>query len=67
MHHIRFSVDDFDGTIADMKQRGAEVSMQGEILKNIEGLRFPYFDTANIPNYIIEIFNEDEDLGQAKA
>lgn len=63
LHHIRFSVDDFNGTVADMKKRGASVSMQGESMRQIEGLRFAYFDTEDILDYIVEIFNEDEDLG----
>ena len=62
LHHIRFSVDDFKGTVADMESRGAKVSMQGESLRNIKGLGYAYFDTEDILDYIVEIFNEYEDL-----
>lgn len=64
LHHIRFSVDDFNSTVADMEKRGAPVSMQGESMT--EGLRFAYFDTENILDYSVEIFNEYENLDQKK-
>jgi methylmalonyl-CoA/ethylmalonyl-CoA epimerase len=63
LHHIRFSVDDFNGTIEDMKQRGVNVSMQGESIRQIEGLRYAYFDTEEFIDFIVEIFNEYEILG----
>jgi len=62
LHLLRFSVDNFEGAVAELEKRGAPVSMQGESMQKIEGLRYAYFDTEDILDYIIEIFNDEEDL-----
>ena len=62
LHHLRFSVSDYDGTVSDMQERGIAVSMEGESVRQIPGLKWAYFNTENPLGWIIEIFNEREKL-----
>lgn len=60
LHHLRFSIDNMEGTVADMRERGAEVAMEGESVRQIPGLRWAYFDTEEPLGWIIEVLNEYE-------
>jgi catechol 2,3-dioxygenase-like lactoylglutathione lyase family enzyme len=63
LHHIRFSVDNLEGTIQDMKERGIGISMEGESVAK-KGYNWAYFDTEEALDYVIEIFNEYEDVSK---
>ena len=45
-----------------MQERGIAVSMEGESVRQIPGLKWAYFNTENPLGWIIEIFNEREKL-----
>lgn len=60
LHHIRFSVDDYNGIVSEMKEKGIELSMEGVSVKNVPGLRWGYFDSEDKLPFIFEIFNELE-------
>ena len=58
LHHLRFSVNSLEDTVEDMRERGAEVVMEGESVRQIPGLRWAYFDTEPPLGWTIEILNE---------
>ena len=58
LHHLRFSVDSMEDTVKDMCERGAEVVMEGESVRQIPGLRWAYFDTEKALDWTIEVLNE---------
>lgn len=58
LHHLRFSIDNMEDTVADMRERGAEVAMEGESVRQIPGLRWAYFDREEPLGWIIEVLNE---------
>ena len=60
LHHIRFSVDCFDETVKEMNARGYPTAMQGESVRQVEGLKWAYFDTFPDVDFVIEIFNDLE-------
>ena len=59
LHHFRFSVDDFQGVVDTMKERGIEVLMEGLSIKS-DKLRWALFDTTDLIKFPVEIFNELE-------
>lgn len=63
LHHVQFNVDSFDETVSDMKERNIEVSMQGESVRKIPGLKWAYFDTESSLGWVVEIFNASQILG----
>jgi catechol 2,3-dioxygenase-like lactoylglutathione lyase family enzyme len=64
IHHVRFNVDSFDGTVQKMGDKGIPVSQEGESSRGIPGLRWGYFDSEETLSFIFEIFNEAEVTGQ---
>lgn len=58
LHHLRFSVDSMEDTMKDMRERGAEVVMESESVRQIPGLRWAYFDTEKALDWTIEVLNE---------
>lgn len=60
IHHIRFSIDDFDGTVDEMKAKGISVIMEGVSTRGIEGLKWGYLDSEIPLGFTFEIFNEEE-------
>lgn len=63
LHHLRFSIDSMEETVEDMRERGAEVVMEGESVRQIPGLRWAYFGTEKELDWTIEVLNEYE-VGQ---
>ena len=59
IHHIRFSVSDFEGTKKCMHEKGIGMSVEGPSAR-IPGLRWGYFDTEEPLGFILEIFNDLE-------
>lgn len=59
LHHFRFSVDDFQGVVDDMTQKGIPVLMEGRSIKS-DKLRWALFDTEALIDFPVEIFNEYE-------
>lgn len=59
LHHIRFSVDDFQAVTDDMKERGIEVLMEGLSIKS-DKLRWALLNTEELVTFPVEIFNEDQ-------
>ena len=59
LHHIRFSVDDYEGTKKCMRDKGIEISSEGPSVR-VPGLRWGYFDTEDPLGFIVEMFNEYE-------
>lgn len=57
LHHFRFSVDDFQGVVDTMKERGIDVLMEGLSVKS-DKLRWALFDTEDLITFPVEIFNE---------
>lgn len=57
LHHFRFSVDDFQGVVDGMRERGIEVLMEGLSVKS-DKLRWALFDTEDLITFPVEIFNE---------
>ena len=57
LHHFRFSVDDFQGTVDAMRDRGIGVLMEGLSVKS-DKLRWALFDTEELIAFPVEIFNE---------
>lgn len=57
LHHFRFSVDDFQGVVDTMKERGIDVLMEGLSVK-YDKLRWALFDTEDLITFPVEIFNE---------
>ena len=47
-----------EDTVKDMCERGAEVVMEGESVRQIPGLRWAYFDTEKALDWTIEVLNE---------
>ena len=52
IHHIRFTVDDHDGAIEEMAEKGIKVSQSGDSLT--PGLRWTYFDSEPELGFIFE-------------
>lgn len=63
LHHLRFGVKSFDATVRDMGERGYPVAMEGPSVRNVEGLKWAYFDTFRDIGFVTEIFNDLEILG----
>lgn len=61
IHHIRFSVDNFEKTVSSMKERGICMLQEGCSVKS-EKLRWGLFDTEETLSFIVEIFNEFEEI-----
>ena len=59
LHHIRFSVDDYEGAKKSMHERGIEISTEGPSVK-VPGLRWGYFDTEDPLCFIVEMFDDLE-------
>ena len=52
IHHIRFTVEDHDGAIGDMAEKGIAVSQSGDSM--IPGLRWAYFDSEDDLGFVVE-------------
>ena len=59
LHHIRFSVDDFQGVVASMEEKNIPCLMEGLSVKS-DKLRWALFDTEDLIKFPVEIFNELE-------
>lgn len=59
LHHIRFSVDDWEGTTGGLRENGVSVLMEGRSVKG-DYLRWGVMDTEQDLSFQIEIFNEFE-------
>lgn len=62
LHHIRFSVNNFDGIVDDMKEKSINICMEGLSVRKTPNLRWGYFDSMEELDYYFEIFNEYEVL-----
>lgn len=59
LHHFRFSVDDFQGVVDTMKEKGINVLQEGRSIKS-DKLRWALLDTEQLIDFPVEIFNELE-------
>ena len=63
LHHILFNVDSFDGAVADMKEKGIDLIMDGpSTLK--KGLHWGYFDGYDKVGFVFEVKNTKEKLDE---
>jgi catechol 2,3-dioxygenase-like lactoylglutathione lyase family enzyme len=67
IHHVRFNVNSFDGTVEEMRRKDIAVSQEGESTRGIPGLRWGYFDSEEPLSFIFEIFNEAEATGKSQS
>lgn len=59
MHHIACDVDDFDKTIAELREKGVSLLQEGT---TDAGLGFAYLDTREIMSCITEIYKIPDDI-----
>ena len=59
LHHIRFSIDDHEGTEAEMAELGFPVYQKGQSVSK-PGCTWAFFDTEPTLPFIIETFNDLE-------
>lgn len=59
LHHIRFSMDDWAGTIEGLEEKGVHILMEGRSVKG-EHLCWGVMDTEEDLSFNIEVFNEFE-------
>lgn len=59
-HHIQFSVSDYEEAVSDFQKAGYQVSMSGDSVRAIPGLKWAYFDTERDLGLSMEVFNDRE-------
>lgn len=60
IHHIRFNVTSYEGAVREMEARGYKIIMESKTARNIEGLKWGYFDTEKDLGFVVEILNDLE-------
>ena len=62
IHHIRFSIGDMAASDKHFASLGISKAQDGYSTKNIEGLKWAYFDTENKLGFFTEVINDLENL-----